>query len=94
MKTKHWMLALLIISLALIVVHSAVAMSSANYRLDWFTALTGSGGSSSSAHYAVNLTVGQTVIGPSTSAGYHVGLGYWYGTGMTYRIYLPVVLRS
>ena len=45
-------------------------MSSANYRLDWFVPLTGSGGAASSANYAANFTVGQTAIGGSTSTNY------------------------
>jgi hypothetical protein len=72
----------------------AVAMSSTTYRLDWFTPLTtGGGGTASSAHYAVNLTVGQTVIGSSTSTSYKTGLGYWYGAGGAYRVFLPIVLK-
>jgi hypothetical protein len=69
-------------------------MSSANYRLDWFVPLTGGGGPSSSTQYAVNVTVGQTVVGASSSANYKVGLGYWYGAGIPYQVYLPVVLRN
>jgi len=74
---------------------SALAMSSSNYRLDWFTPLTGGGGgAASSANYAVNLTVGQTAIGASSSASYGVGLGYWYGAVAQYKVFLPVVLRQ
>jgi len=74
---------------------SALAMSSSNYRLDWFTPLTGGGGgAASSANYAVNLTVGQTAIGASSSASYGVGLGYWYGAVVQYKVFLPVVLRQ
>ena len=73
---------------------SALAMSSANYRLDWFSPLTGSGGAASSTNYAVNFTVGQTVIGTSSSAGYGGCLGYWCGGAAEYKIYLPLVLRN
>lgn len=72
-------------------------MESENYRLDWFTPLTGGGGGpASSAHYAVNLTVGQAAIGSSDSTHYWVGLGYWYGVDVDvgHRIYLPLVLRN
>ena len=59
---------------------SALAMSSPNYRLDWYTSMTGGGGGpASSAHYAANFTVGQTVVGASASEHYGSGLGYWYG---------------
>jgi hypothetical protein len=82
----------------LLLVGSALAMSSANYRLDWFTPMTGNGGGAiSSANYAANFTVGQTAIGTSSSADYRIGLGYWYGgTKATeeLQIYLPLVLRN
>ncbi len=81
-------------ALLLLVAGSAGALSSADYRLDWFTPMTGSGGRVSSANYAVNLTVGQAVIGASSSTNYKVGLGYWYGAATEYRIYLPLVVRN
>lgn len=77
----------------------ALAMSSENFRLDWFVPLTGGGGGpAASAHYAVNFTVGQSAVGASSSTDYGVGLGYWCGvagaTGVQYRIYLPLVMRG
>jgi len=78
----------------LLLTNSVLAMSSANYRLDWYTPLTGGGGGpASSANYAVNLTIGQSAIGFSASDNYTAGLGYWYGIG-EYRLYLPLVLRD
>jgi len=85
---------LLALTAILLLAGSALAMSSTNYRLDWFTPMTGGGGApASSASYAVNFTVGQTVIGASSSANYGAGLGYWYGAVAQFRIYLPLVLR-
>ena len=73
----------------------ALAMDSTNYRLDWFTPLTGGGGGpASSTNYAVNLTIGQSVIGTSDSTGYNACLGYWCGTAVGHRIFLPLVLRN
>jgi hypothetical protein len=72
----------------------ALAMSSTNYRLDWFTPLTGGGGGpANSTNYAVNLTVGQTAIGASSSTNYGGCLGYWCGE-FEYRVLLPLVLRN
>ena len=86
---------LLALTVILLLAGSVLAMSSTNYRLDWFTPMTGGGGApASSASYAVNLTVGQTVIGASSSANYGVGLGYWYGAVAQFRIFLPVVLKN
>lgn len=73
----------------------SLVMSSANFRLEWFTAGTsGGGGAASSANYAVNLTLGQSVIGISSSTHYEGCLGYWCGVAVPYRVYLPVLLRN
>jgi len=86
---------LLTLAVLLLLAGRALAMSSANYRLDWFTPLTGSGGAASSADYAVNFTVGQTAIGAASSTNYGVCLGFWGGGAAgQYRIYLPLVLRN
>jgi hypothetical protein len=67
-----------------------------NYRLDWFTIMTGGGGGpASSATYAANFTVGQTVIGTSASENYGSGLGYWYGLlDNILRNLLPLVTKN
>ena len=86
---------LLILAALLLLAGSALAMGSDNYRLDWFTPATGGGGgAASSDHYAVNLTVGQSAIGTSDSTNYGGCLGYWCGTAVEHRIYLPLVLRN
>jgi hypothetical protein len=72
-----------------------LAMSSANYQLEWFTpATSGGGGPASSANYAVNLTIGQAAIGSSASTGYWSCLGYWCGVAAPYWVYLPLVLKG
>ncbi len=92
---KRLFIAVVVVLLGgLLLAQIALAMSSSSYRLDWFTSLTsGGGGAASSTHYAVNLTIGQTAIGASTSTNYQMGLGYWYGVNITYKVFLPVVLR-
>jgi hypothetical protein len=74
----------------------ALAMSSTNYRLDWFTPMTGGGGGpASSAHYAANFTVGQTVVGTSASQHYGSGVGYWFGLlSDIFRNFLPFVMKN
>ena len=75
MKRKAILLALV---LALILTTTAQSMSSENYRLDWLIPLTsGGGGEGASEHYAVNYSVGQTVIGESSSASYTARTGFW-----------------
>ncbi len=86
---------LMILVVLLLFAGSALAMDSENYRLDWFTPMTGNGGDNiSSANYAVNFTVGQTVVGASSSANYEACLGYWCSGAAEYKIYLPLVMRS
>jgi hypothetical protein len=89
---RLWILLMLIA--LLLIAGSALAMSSTNYRLDWFAPLTSSGGPATSAHYAGSFSVGQSVIGYADSAGYTAGLGYWYGAAGGYKIYLPLVLKG
>jgi len=92
MKRTKILLALLIVFLLL--TSSALAMSSANYKLDWFVPLTGSGGSEmSSANYKAYVTVGQTAIGASASASYGACLGYWCGQLTGGRLHLPLIMR-
>ncbi len=88
----------LILITLLLFAGSALAMSSSNFRLDWFTPMTGSGGGpTSSANYAANFTVGQTVIGASASEHYGSGLGYWHGflSSMirNFLEFLPLVIK-
>ena len=78
----------------LVLVGGVLAMDSANYRLVWFTLLTGGGGGpTSSTNYAVNFTVGQSVNGTTSSTNYESCLGYWCGNEGGHTVYLPLVLR-
>jgi hypothetical protein len=87
---------LLILIILLLWAGSALAMSSTNYRLDWFTPMAGGGGGpASSTNYAATFTVGQTVVGASTSEHYGSGLGYWYGLlSSIIRNFLPLVTKQ
>jgi hypothetical protein len=91
MKRKAILITLLIL---LLLAHGVQAMSSTNFSLDWFTPLSsGGGGPSSSTNYTANVTVGQSVIGASSSTNYGSGLGYWYGVMMQFRVRLPLVIK-
>ena len=80
----------------LLMTGSALAMSSSNYHLDWFTPMTArGGGAAGSAHFIANVTVGQTVIGNSTSDHFGSGLGFWYGLLSEFpHNFLPLVMRN
>ena len=95
MKSKHIVAISVALILVLLISVSALAMSSPSYRLDWFVGLSGGGGGrSSSTSYIANYTIGQTAAGPSTSPGYNIGFGYWYGIGEKYAIFLPVMKNN
>jgi hypothetical protein len=89
---KRTLILLMLLGL-LLFAGSALAMSSTNYKLDWFAPLTSSGGPASSTNYAGNFSVGQAVIGYAGSTGYTAGLGYWYGAVVSYRRYLPLISK-
>ena len=93
MKRKVLLITLLLL---LLFVQAVQAMESENYKLDWYTLLNSSGGGpANSAHYASNITIGQTAIGSSHSTNYQVGLGYWYGLidyfSRIFSINLPLI---
>ena len=86
---------LILIVFLLLLAGSALAMYSTNYRLDWFTPLTGNGGVELySTNYAAHFTVGQTAVGAASSTNYEGCLGYWCGVPAEHRIYLPMVMRN
>ena len=78
--------------LALLVSVSAQAMASPNYKLEWFVPLTGSGGTASSIHYAIQYTVGQTATGNASSSHLATGLGFWAGI-WNWLVHLPLIVR-
>ena len=85
---------LLILIACLLITHTALAMYSTNYRIDWMVPLSGGGGHASSTQYAVDMTIGQTAIGAAQSASYQGGFGFWHGLKETIRrLYLPVTLK-
>ncbi len=94
MKPQQVCFLLLALLFALYCANSALAMTSTNYRMDWNVPLTGgAGGSMSSTNYHADLTVGQTVVGASSSTNYAAGLGYWYGALDTGQLHLPALFR-
>lgn len=66
-------------ALLLILLMTSLAIAQ-NYQIDWYVIATG-GGEMSSANYNLNGTIGQPVVGTSSSANYIVESGYWVGAG-------------
>jgi hypothetical protein len=91
---KKSILILLSLFIAIFLGTNTYAMSSTNYKIDWFVLLNSSGGGeASSATYKVNYTIGQTAIGASAGSSYRVGLGYWTGLANP-SIHLPLILKN
>ena len=84
----------LILVALLVLASSVLAMESTHYSLAWFTPMTGSGGTAASSNYSVSFTVGQSAVGATSSTNYEGCLGYWCQGGVTFSIYLPLVLRN
>ncbi len=99
MKRMH--VAVLLAALAgILIMSSALAMASTNYRIDWFVPLPGGGlRNLSSPSYAADGTLGQTGINTGGSSNYMVGWGFWYGIVQgnivvpSYTIQLPIVIN-
>jgi hypothetical protein len=79
---------------------TALGQGSADFGL-WWNAITSGGGHSASASYVVDGSIAQPVLGTSSSAGYRVSGGFWYGfvaagappPGVP-RLYLPALTRN
>jgi hypothetical protein len=82
----------------LLLTQAAAAMSSTNYRLDWFIPLSsGGGGHASSNNYAIDYSIGQTVAQTSASANYDLHMGFWQQFvehfGVLIKVWLPMTAK-
>jgi hypothetical protein len=65
--------------LAVLLLLTPLAFSQ-NYQVDWYVMASG-GGEMTSTSYSVNGTMGQEIMGRSTSTNYIVESGFWVGAG-------------
>jgi multisubunit Na+/H+ antiporter MnhB subunit len=94
MKKKSPLVVAGVLLLVLILAGSALAMSSANYALEWYVMMSGGGGGEAeSTNYSMDFTVGQVATGNSASANYAAGLGYWAGLPSVIT-FLPLINRN
>lgn len=95
MKPKLIMASLAAIVLIFLLYASVLAMASPNFNLDWLVPMSGGGGgTSNSSSFSVDFTIGQSAVGPSSSANHKIGLGYWYGIEHQNRMFLPLVVSQ
>ena len=67
---------LILLTILLIAVQSASAQ---NYQIDWWVIGSG-GGHSQSGSYQLDGTIGQPIVGQSSSPNYRVEAGFWVGS--------------
>src|SRR4030042_1022912 len=76
-------------SILLIVLFVPVLISAQTYQIDWYVIGSG-GGHSESGAYSVDGTIGQPIVGVSSSANYRIEAGFWVGAGASSGYeYLP-----
>jgi ABC-type nitrate/sulfonate/bicarbonate transport system permease component len=64
------------------------------FGLTWDVVASG-GTSMSSAHYIMQSTAGQGVVGQSSSVGFGLHSGYWYGIrNYINRVFMPMLRRE
>jgi hypothetical protein len=54
----------------------------------------GGGGRLEQSPYALDGTIGQSVVGQSGQTPYDLCAGFWCGAGSHHAVYLPLVLRN
>jgi hypothetical protein len=62
-----------------------------NTDLAW-NVISAGGGNASSASYSMEATLGQPIVGPSSSLDTRLSAGFWQSS-VGYRIFLPILLR-
>ncbi len=72
----------------------ALAQSGGGYDLTWNTIDGGGYTWSEGGGYSLGGTIGQPEAGMLSGGGYTLTGGFWGGAAVSYRLYLPLVLRN
>jgi hypothetical protein len=80
--------------LALLLSAPILAQTGDGYDLTWSTVDGGGYTFSTGGGYTLGGTVGQPDTGALTGGGYTLSGGFWSGTAIIYRIYLPLIVRD
>jgi hypothetical protein len=82
-----------LLGLAAVLLLGGVAMANGPPVLERY--VIGSGGGQAAAEpYAVEVTLGQPVVGVGVPGAYGLCAGYWCGVAKVYEVYLPLVVRT
>lgn len=86
---------ILALSLAVLLLILGIGVSSAvltaTYDIDWWV-FSGGGAPSSVGNVTLDGSLGQSIIGNSSSANYELDAGYWLRG--VYEVFLPLVLKN
>lgn len=67
-----------IINILLFIILLPAITSAQTYQIDWYVIGSG-GGTSQSSSYQLSGTIGQPIVGTSSSANYTINAGFWVG---------------
>lgn len=91
---KKPVLLLLLVLALLLVAAAAYAMSSTNFRLNWYEFQAGSGEPRmTSVNFAIDVSASELAAVTSSSTNYAVRMGYWSAFPGS-RVFLPMTLRE
>jgi hypothetical protein len=92
--SKRWIIPLGLILLFVVgVAGTALASSSGDYALDWYT-IDGGGGTSTGGDYSLSGTIGQPDAGTHTGGEYALTGGFWNRfVAVIYDLFLPLIAR-
>ena len=73
----------------LILLFTVSVVTAQTYQIDWYVIASG-GGHAESANFQVDATLGQPIVGQSSSENYNVDAGFWIGGGVPDDcVYIP-----
>jgi len=97
---KHWRaLVIVVVLLAISLVlnrspFTASAQSGGGYDLTWYTIDGGGATFSTGGSYSLGGTIGQADAGVLSGGSYQLNGGFWGGSSINYKVYLPLVLKN
>jgi len=92
-RTSTFITLLAVLMLGWTLIAQAQSNAAASYDLSWYTVDAG-GGTSSNGTYTLDGTIGQPDAGTMSNGSYSLIGGFWGGTVVQYKIFLPLTLKN
>ena len=70
------------------------ATPQSGYELSWYTIDGGGATFSTGGSYSLGGTIGQADAGVLSGGSYQLNGGFWGGSSINYKVYLPLVLKN